>query len=150
MVIFSLRQIIIIFQVTSFVVETLDNSLDANNEEFKNAMISNAPTRILQSLDTQIANLQKRGDNFTHMGRNINVMAFNVYQGTLSDGLGYALVNGQGNGEMDIMGVNNGSSGQIFYNISAIPILDTDASITLPELDLNYLGKINTHQHIYI
>ncbi|XP_072029050.1 uncharacterized protein [Amphiura filiformis] len=124
-------------QVTSSVAETVDNILDVDNNEFLNAMSTNAPTRILTSLESQISNQQKQGGNFSHNGRNIAITAFNVDQDVLRFGLGFAQMT-------DDMYKDEEKTRKIFYDTSEIEVEDTDVAIILPEIGLMLNDKNNS------
>ena len=106
-------------QVTSSVIDTIDNVLDIDDDVFREAVDQSTPTRILRSLEEQLTALQKQGTNFTESRNNIEVKAVQVSQTNVVNGIGFA----------NIMSVGNT---QIFNNPEDIPMSEADTSIALP------------------
>ena len=128
-------------QVTSSVIDTIDNVLNLDDEVFREAVDQNAPTRILRSLEEQLTAPQKHEMNFTESRKNIEVKAVQVAQSNAVKGIGFASI------------VRNTSVGntQIFNDPENIPISETDMSIVLPaEIIARFRvqGKLNRPLHI--
>ena len=129
-------------QVTSSVIDIIDNVLNLDDEVLSEAVDQNAPTRILRSLEEQLTALQKQGMNFTASRNNIEVKAVQVSQANVVNGIGFANI-GQ-----NVMNVGNT---QIFNDPENIPISEADTSIALPSeiiARFRLQGKLNRPSHI--
>ena len=111
--------------MTSSVIDTIDNVLNLDDEVFREAVDQNAPTRILRSLEEQLAALQKQGMNFTESRNNIDVKAVQLSQTNVVNGIGFANIVGL----QTSMSVGNT---KIFNDPEDIPISEADTSIALP------------------
>ncbi|XP_072025988.1 uncharacterized protein [Amphiura filiformis] len=127
-------------EVTTSVIETIDNILNIEEEVFEAAVDQNAPTRILRSLEDQLTTLQKQGTNFTVSRTNIDVKAVQIPQTNIQNGIGFANIRSSDSA------VGNT---EIFGDPEDIPVDESDTSIALPpEVISRFRSEVNKTAHV--
>lgn len=121
---------IFLMQVTSNIVEIVDNVLILGEDTLSESVANEAPSRILQALEGQLTNLHHGGDdvNFTDVRSSVGVVAVSADKEFLTSSLTFG--NFFTSEEQDITGNLTDSLTDIFRGNS--PIENVKASITLP------------------
>ncbi|XP_072051658.1 uncharacterized protein [Amphiura filiformis] len=122
-------------EVTTSVIETIENILKLEDAIFEAAVDQNVPTRILRSLEEQLTILQTQGTNITVRRTNIEVNAVQLSQDNIENGFGFANI---------VRSAGSVGYTKIFNNPEDIPIEETDTSIGLPsEVLSRFRSEVN-------
>ena len=102
-------------------------------------MAVEAPSTILDSVEDQITLFQTQGDggNLTVIGDRVGVVAVQIPETNLAQGLGFAtLSTGDGGSPYDELSENDT---MVLFDTDEIPVDMTDASIALPSTILDFI-----------
>ncbi|XP_063953512.1 adhesion G-protein coupled receptor G4-like isoform X2 [Lytechinus pictus] len=122
-------------EVTNNTLQIVDNVLGAPDTEFVDAVDVEAPTRILDFLEQQITLFQTQGDgnNLTIVGSSIAVVALQLPEASLLQGLGFAaLVSPDDEQKSNLLNQLNENDTMVYFNLDDIPKATVDAAIFLP------------------
>ena len=122
-------------------VRTVDNVLDIDEQEFIDTLNYNASSRILQSLEKQITNLQKMGRNFTQIGRNVGVRSIQLPANSISLTTGITFVSKIPVGFANKPELSEDDTLIIYDGDTGVDINQIEASIELPS-EVFTFGKI--------
>ena len=122
------------------VVETVDNVLEIDEQEFVDTVDYNASSRIVRSLERQISSLQRLSINFTEVRRNIGVRTIQLPMDSpsLKTGIGFISRAPEEAFEVD--------DTDVVFDTEDIDIneVNFEASISLPEQAVNACKMITT------
>ena len=125
---------------------TINNVLSVDEMHLQNTPKENTPSRILISLEQQLATLQLKGGNFSETRENIAVKAFNYPPTTFRSPLLFAKLTPSAN---DSYVDGNGKSVDIFYDPNEVPENEIDTSIRLPpEVAERFLNRRNSKYNV--
>ena len=137
------------FQVTTNVIEVVDNILALDFGDYEESVVVEAPTTILNSLEDQITLYQTQGEggNLTVIGQRLGVVALQLPESSLDMGLGFATLSSvEGSSLYDELSDN---MTRVYFNSDDIPLEIVDAAIVLPNnirefIPLDTASKFNS------